>query len=312
MSSLVGTSHSCTMSSVSQSPCPLASILPSGLNATLLAGLPSPVRVAMSSLVEISHNCTMPSVPQFPCPPVLASVFPSGLNATLLTGWLLLLRVTTSFLVGTSHSCILRSRIPAASMVPSGLNATALTPCVAPMRVPLRRPVSGSHSRIATSCSWLLLELPGQPPAVASVVPSGLNAALKIELVWPVMVVLSCPVSVFHSRILPSSVSSSPTVAMVLLSGRNAMVRILFACPPKMALRRPVSMSHTRTMPSGQPPPLANVLPSELNAILLTAEVYSLRMILGCHVTVSRNHTVLSQLALANVVPSGLNATLLI
>ena len=58
---------------------PLASVLPSGLNATLLTALVCPVSVCLCSPVTASHRrIVLSSLP-------LASVRPSGLNDTLLT-----------------------------------------------------------------------------------------------------------------------------------------------------------------------------------------------------------------------------------
>ena len=207
MSCLASISHNCTIPAVRQAPLPVASILPSGLNATLLTAIPSPLRVAVSCLVATSHNCTiMTSVPQFPCPLALASILPSGLNATLLIGNPSPLRVAVSCLVATSHNCTMPSvpQIPyplaLASVLPSGLNATLLTLFGAPVRVSLSCPVSTSHNRIPV-CQFPRLLLCRSTP-LASVLPSGLNATLKIESVCPKRVFLSCPVAASHSRTL--------------------------------------------------------------------------------------------------------------
>ena len=151
---------------------PLASVCPSGLNATELTapravrvrGWPSGLGCAGSAT---SHSRIVPS----PLPP--ASVCPSGLNATELMaavppvrGWPSGRGCAGS---ATSHSRTVPSVLPPASVCPSGLNATELMPAVPPVRGwPSGRGCAGS----ATSHSRTVPPL----PPLASVCPSGLNA----------------------------------------------------------------------------------------------------------------------------------------
>ena len=117
---------------------PLASVCPSGLNATestatvppLARGWPSALGCAGS---PTSHNATVPS--RLP----LASVCPSGLNATestaaappLARGWPSALGCAGS---ATSHNATVPSASPLASVCPSELNATEFTATVALVR----------------------------------------------------------------------------------------------------------------------------------------------------------------------------------
>ena len=148
------------------SPPPLASSLPSGLNATpdtpfwALACRGAPAGRPVAGF----HSRTVPS------PPPLASSLPSGLNATPdtvdtgLAAWRVL---PAGRPVAGFHSRTVPSPPPLASSLPSGLNATPDTPfwALACRGAPAGRPVAGFHSRTVPS-----------PPALASSLPSGLNA----------------------------------------------------------------------------------------------------------------------------------------
>ena len=201
------------------------------------------------------HNRTVPS------PPAVASSLPSGLNATPITplgagrSWR---GVPTGWPVAGSHNRTVPSPPALASSLPSGLNATPNTPPAGrrPWRgvpiglaggrvpqphraiaagagqqlavraerhpehamvgvagwrgVPMGWPVAGSHNRTVPS-----------PPALASSLPSGLNATANTPLGagrpggacrsgWPV--------AGSHSRTVPSP----PALASSLPSGLNA------------------------------------------------------------------------------------------
>ena len=100
----------------------LASVFPSGLNATLMTSLVYPVRVLRHSPVSRSHKRRVPSRPP------LVSVFPSGLNATLKTRSLCPVRIRWRFPVCTSHRRTVPLSIALANVFPSGLNAMSSTP----------------------------------------------------------------------------------------------------------------------------------------------------------------------------------------
>ena len=113
---------------------PLASVRPSGLNATESTAAVLPVRGWPSGLGRAgsatSHSRTVPS--RLP----LASVCPSGLNATestaptpLVRGWPSGRGCAGS---ATSHSRTMPSQLPLASVRPAGLNATEYDGGVSP------------------------------------------------------------------------------------------------------------------------------------------------------------------------------------
>ena len=84
---------------------PLASVLPSGLNDTLLIPSAGPVRVVRFLPVSTSHRRTVSS--RLP----LASVLPSGLNDTLSTSSVCPVRVVRFLPVSTSHRRTVSSRL---------------------------------------------------------------------------------------------------------------------------------------------------------------------------------------------------------
>ena len=147
----------------------LASVSPSGLNATPVTASVCPVRVALGRPVTASHS--HPVLLSSP----LANIVPSGLNATLVTTPVCPVRVVLCCPVSASHSCTVRS-FPVASVSPSGLNATPSTWVVCAVRVTLCCPVRTSHNRTVSSSQL----------TAASVLPSGLNATLE-ALEDPVM-----------------------------------------------------------------------------------------------------------------------------
>src|SRR5262249_43311340 len=142
--------------------------------------------------------------------------------------------------------------------VPSGLNATEPTPCPGLVTAGRGEPtgclVAGFHSRT----------VPSSPPALASSLPSGLNAT---DVIAPACPVRGLPiwrwVAGFHSRTAPSP----PAVAGRLPSGLTASAP---APPPTVTARRGapaaclVAGFHSRTYPSS--PAVASSLPSGLNA----------------------------------------------
>src|SRR5204862_521995 len=116
-----GTSHSRTV--LSQPP--VASVLPSGLNATA---------------------CTA-DVP----PSTAATAPPSGPTATHRTPPAPPARVAYSLPAGTSQSWTALSPPAEASVLPSGLNARPLTSSACPARVARSFPVATSHNRTTLS-----------------------------------------------------------------------------------------------------------------------------------------------------------------
>ena len=132
--------------------------------------------------------------------PAVASRVPSGLNATLMTPpWPA--RVRRCWPVQGAQPRRPGGRVPqprrlavgGGEQVPSGLNATPTTPRTPPVwsaRVRRCSPVAGSHSRAVLS----------QRCAVASRVPSGLNATPMTPPVWPARVRRCSPVAGSHSR----------------------------------------------------------------------------------------------------------------
>ena len=108
---------------------PLASVTPSGLNATLLTGAVCPVRVAMCAPVAIFQSRMVLSSPP------LARINPSGLKATLHTIDVCPTNVFSCCPVIVSQSRIVWSQLPLASICPSGLNATLKTQFVCPTSV---------------------------------------------------------------------------------------------------------------------------------------------------------------------------------
>ena len=110
-----------------RSPLPVATRVPSGLNATADTGL-SWSRRDISAPVAASNTRALPRLDRSPLP--VATRVPSGLNATADTG-LSWSRRHISAPVAASNTRALprldRSPLPVATRVPSGLNATADT-----------------------------------------------------------------------------------------------------------------------------------------------------------------------------------------
>ena len=121
---------------------PLASVIPSGLKATLLTGAVCPVRIAhCSPVAAFQRRIVLSALP-------LASVRPSGLKATLQTTDVCPASVLNCCLVVISHKRTVLSRLPLASVRPSGLNATLKTQFVCSLRVFSFSPVLISHKRM--------------------------------------------------------------------------------------------------------------------------------------------------------------------
>ena len=148
----------------------LASLCPSGLNATPVTVSVWPVRGAPSWPVSAFHNRTVLSSP------ALASRCPSGLNATPhragVAG-----QGGADGLAGVGvpqpHRVVVAG---AGQPVPVGAERHTVTAPVWPVRgAPIGSPVSGFHNRTVLS-----------PPALASRRPSGLNATPYTTSVWPV------------------------------------------------------------------------------------------------------------------------------
>src|SRR5258708_3426332 len=140
-------------------PPPLASLRPSGLQATLMTMPRCPCREALTIPSEASQRKTLPSSPQ------LARRVPSGLQATR--------RILVSCArpthrrgpVVTSHTRIASSHPPLARTLPSGLHATPSTIHLWPCSN--LGGILPPASQTVTSRS---------EPALASQVPSGLHA----------------------------------------------------------------------------------------------------------------------------------------
>ena len=303
---------------------PLASVLPSGLNDTLLTSSVCPLSVCWCLPVRASHR-SMVSPPAKP-PQKQASVVPSGLNTTLLPPPV----TPLSLPVCASHRYP-----PLAIVLPSGLNDTLLSE-TEPSSVCWCLPVYASHK------SMFLKSL------LAIVFPSGLNATLLTSNVCPVSVRRCVHVFTSHRRIVPSSLplaSVSPpglnatltglsvsirrftpvftshrrtvaprcklasTLTIVLLSGLNdTFLTTKSVYPSSVCWCLPVCASH-RQIPLSFP--LAIVFPSGLNETLKTQPRCPVGVCLCLPVWGSHRRIILSRPPLASVFPSGLNETLL-
>src|SRR5579859_7618812 len=136
------------------------SVLPSGLNATLLIHAVCPVSVVIGLPLFASHRYTALFAPE-------ANTALSGLKATHNNSSLFPLADPNGRWVATSHNRTLLSTLEDASHFPSGLNATPNTRPVCPVKTPIGLPVPASHRRIKLSS-----------PPDASSLPSGLTATL--------------------------------------------------------------------------------------------------------------------------------------
>jgi hypothetical protein len=136
----------------------VASVLPSGLKATLYTQPPPPM-----SAQYLFETCPSATVHDRAASSLaVATVSPSGLNATPRTepG-----RTTGGRPPGRGQSRVDLSSLPDATMCPSGLNTSDITRPVWPARAGPGSRLTASHKRTVWS----------SPPA-ARVRPSGLNA----------------------------------------------------------------------------------------------------------------------------------------
>ena len=76
-----------------------------------------------------------------------------------------------------------------------------------------------------------------QPPPLARVWPSGLNATLQTDSVWPSRVCWRVPVAMFHRR----TMLSQPPLARVWPSGLNATLQTDSVWPSRVCWRVPVA-----------------------------------------------------------------------
>ena len=100
-------------------------------------------------------------------------------------------------------------------------------------------------------------------PAVAKVLPPGLNASASRACPTVTAVPVSCWVATFHSRALPSE----PMAATSVPSGLNAAGPVASAAGSRPPIRCPVAVDHS-CKPSAV---TASVLPSGLSASPVTA-----------------------------------------
>ena len=163
---------------------------------------------------------------------------------------------------------------PSAILFPSGLNTTLLTLSVCSVKVSMRLPDATFHNPegliIPHRCDFISI---GTKRYVSN----------RIRMPGKGVYQSSCAGG-------PQPEEVSPSIA---------------GCPGNSRYGR---ASHNRTVLSLLP--VAIVLPSGLNATLLTHRVCPIRVRLSVSVWTSHSRTVLSPLPLAIVFPSGLNATL--
>ena len=151
-------------------PSPLASVRPSGLDATLVTSVLCPSSVQRCAPVTASQIRMVSS----PLP--LASVRPSGLKATLVMSAACPSRIRCCTPVATFQRRMVLPKPPLASVVPSGLNARLDLAGLYAMR----RTSGGSQCSVRSCApalgfhSWMVVS----PFQLASVLPSGLNAML--------------------------------------------------------------------------------------------------------------------------------------
>ena len=167
-------------------------------------------------------------------------------------------------------------------------------------------PLGFSNPVVTMSCTlvpsrfahWIL----PSPVAAQYIFPPATSNAIPPVPANPVTMSCTFVPSRFARRILPAFGTPQP------------LISAQYICVPLVSIAEISSServnSHSRTVPS--PLPLANMLPSGLNATLLTQDVCPVSVSIDCPVTASHSRTVLSSLPLASMAPSGLKATLLI
>mmetsp|Transcript_22169 Transcript_22169/g.56324 ORF Transcript_22169/g.56324 Transcript_22169/m.56324 type:complete len:213 (+) Transcript_22169:445-1083(+) len=132
----------------------LASVLPSGANATHVTSSVWPVSVRKHSCWLSRHSLTSLSSPP------LATQSPSGDTAMQLTLELWPVNVCSVVPASTSHSRIVSSHDPETSLLESGSHATEGTCEVWPLSSLMHAPVAKSHTRTLLSADPVAKNLP--------------------------------------------------------------------------------------------------------------------------------------------------------